>query len=122
MGNIWEQFIQGQGQSIFNQLTSGSSLDGGGSNKDFADIVSLIISSILNPVMLLLVAGAIVYFMWGALTYVQRGEDEGDRAKGVNMMWYGIVAIFVMISVWGLVNILINTFDLNTTAPAIPKL
>ena len=69
-----------------------------------------------------MVSAAAVYFMYGVLTYVRRGEDEGDRAKGISMMWYGIVAIFVMISVWGLVYILINTFNLDTSAPPIPKL
>ncbi len=127
MGNFFENLqsnttLNGSGisnlQQTFNNIFNSSS----GSSKDFAGIVSLIITSILKPVMLLMVSAAAVYFMYGVLTYVRRGEDEGDRAKGISMMWYGIVAIFVMISVWGLVYILINTFNLDTSAPPIPKL
>lgn len=94
----------------------------GGNNQDFKGILELITSSILNPLVALFLGIALIYFMWGVLTYVRRGESEGDRAKGIQMMTYGIIAIFVMVSVWGLVYILINTFNLNTSAPPIPKL
>ncbi len=97
-------------------------LGGSGGGKDFQGIVSLIISSILNPVVALLVGAAVVYFMWGVLTYVKRGSEEGDREKGIQMMSYGIMAIFVMVSVWGLVYILINTFQLGNPQPPIPVL
>ena len=98
MGNFFENLqsnttLNGSGisnlQQTFNNIFNSSS----GSSKDFAGIVSLIITSILKPVMLLMVSAAAVYFMYGVLTYVRRGEDEGDRAKGISMMWYGIVAI-----------------------------
>ena len=32
-----------------------------------------------------------------------------------NLMIYGIIGLFVMISFWGIVNILVNTFELNTS-------
>jgi glycerol-3-phosphate acyltransferase PlsY len=38
------------------------------------------------------------------------GGDEEKRTTGRNTMIYGIVAIFVILSVWGLVNILNGTF------------
>jgi len=95
---------------------------GGGGGKDFADIIDIIINSVLNPVVILLLGLALVYFMWGVFKYVNRGGEEGDRVQGAQMMWYGIIAIFVMVSVWGLVYILINTFDLDTSKPPIPEL
>ena len=36
------------------------------------------------------------------------------RNKGKNIMIYGIIGLFVMVSFWGIVNILINTFELDT--------
>lgn len=99
-----------------------NALGGSGGGKDFQGIVSLIITSILNPVVALLVGAAVVYFMWGLLTYVRRGAEEGDRTKGIQMMTYGIFALFVMVSVWGLVYILINTFSLGNPTPPIPVL
>jgi len=54
----------------------------------------------------LLVAIAVVVFIWGVIRYVTAGESEENRAKGRNLMIYGIIAIFVIVSIWGLVAIL----------------
>ena len=94
----------------------------GGGSKNFEGIVTLVIQNILDPVIILLLALALVYFMWGVLLYVNKGSEGGDRTKGIQMMSYGILAIFVMVSVWGLVYILINTFSLDNNKPPIPKL
>lgn len=56
---------------------------------------------------------AIVWFLYGVFGYVTAGGDEKKRTDGRNMMIYGIIAIFVMTSVWGLVNLLKNTVGLQ---------
>ena len=99
-----------------------SNLGGGSGGQDFQNIVNLVISTILNPLILLFLGLAVVYFMWGVFKYVGKGESESDRREGAQMMMYGIVAIFVMVSVWGLVTILINTFGLSTSVPTVPAL
>ncbi len=67
--------------------------------------------SILTPVV---VALALLAFFWGLAMYVLHftGDDK-DKKKGREMMVYGLVVLFVMISVWGIVNILQNTFGLQ---------
>jgi len=69
-----------------------------------------IISNIVIP---LIIAIAGLYFMWGVVQYVTAGDSEEKRDSGRSMMVYGIVALFVMISVWGLVNLLADTFGLG---------
>jgi uncharacterized membrane protein YidH (DUF202 family) len=56
----------------------------------------------------LLVGIAVVVFIWGVIRYVTAGESEEKRANGRNLMIYGIIAIFVIVSIWGLVAILQN--------------
>jgi uncharacterized membrane protein YidH (DUF202 family) len=83
----------------------------------FEEIVD-IINSIVIP---LIVGIAGVWFMIGVIKYVTAGESEEGRKAGRNMMIWGIIALFVMISVWGLVNILVETFGLsgrNTIDPS----
>jgi hypothetical protein len=41
------------------------------------------------------------------------------KTKGKNLMLYGLVGFFVMVSVWGLVNILTGTFGFgNNSGPS----
>ena len=63
----------------------------------------------------LMVALAVIYIVWTSVRYFVMGTDgdEGRKKAGMQILW-GIVGLFVILSLWGLVNILINTF--STTA------
>lgn len=82
----------------------------------FEEVID-IINSIIIP---LIVGIAGIYFMVGVIKYVTSGDSEEGRKGARNMMIWGIIALFVMISVWGLVNILIDTFNFreNTIRPS----
>lgn len=71
----------------------------------------------INSLIPLLIGIAVLVFLWGVVKYVTAGDDAEKRKAGGALMAYGILAIFVMISVWGLVNILVDTFSLDNTAP-----
>src|SRR3989344_2854780 len=71
------------------------------------------ILSLLNQLVPILVAIAVVWFLWGVVQFVTAGADEEKRKGGRNTMIFGIIAIFVIVSVWGLVNILEGTFGLT---------
>ncbi|MFA6076501.1 MAG: hypothetical protein WC735_00290 [Candidatus Paceibacterota bacterium] len=62
----------------------------------------------------LIFALAIVMFVWGVVQFVINSDDEAKKTKGKMFMIWGIVALTVMVSVWGLVAILGNTFGVNT--------
>ncbi len=75
------------------------------------------INRILNTLLPLIIAAAVVYFIYGIATYVMSGSDDA-KAAAKDRIIYGIIGLFVMVSVWGLVNILVNTFGIsNQTAP-----
>ncbi|MCX6731513.1 MAG: pilin [Candidatus Parcubacteria bacterium] len=80
------------------------------------------IMSILNIIVPLLIAVAVVIFLFGVVKYITAGGDEEKRKESRNVMIYGIVGLFVMVAVWGLVNVLISTFGLETTVPVVPGL
>ncbi len=85
---------------------------------DFKSLIKAITENVFNPLVGVLLALALIYFLWGVVKYMQSVGDETKRKEGINMMTYGIIALFVMVSVWGLVNLLKNTFPLN---PSIPR-
>jgi hypothetical protein len=58
----------------------------------------------------LVVALSLLYFFWGLAQFILHtgGGKEQEEAKG--KMFWGIIALFVMVSVWGLVRFLQNSF------------
>ncbi|OHA15375.1 MAG: hypothetical protein A3H57_01740 [Candidatus Taylorbacteria bacterium RIFCSPLOWO2_02_FULL_43_11] len=51
----------------------------------------------------IVIAIGLITFLWGVVQYITAGADEEKRAAARNMMLYGIIGLFVMVSVWGLV-------------------
>ena len=72
---------------------------------------------IINKLAPLLIAIAVIILLIGIINYIRAGDDEEKRSKGRNEMIYGIIGLFVMVSIWGLVAILSGTFNLNNDIP-----
>jgi hypothetical protein len=79
--------------------------------KNANDILSFI-KSALNVALPLIIAAAVVWFVWSMFQYFVRGDEE-QKAAAKTQVLYSIIGIFFMVSVWGLVNILYNTFNLD---------
>ena|SRR3989344_4849371 len=77
--------------------------------------------SLTNQILPLLIGIAVVYFVWQVLRYAVAGSEE-DKSKAKTHMIWGIVGIFVMVSVWGLVGILVSTFGTSGTNVTLPTL
>lgn len=88
--------------------------DPGSSGGGLGSILSKI-QELLNMVIPVLVALGVVYFVWGVVQYVI-GSDEEAKTKGRDRIIYGIIGLTVIISLWGLVYILADTFDLDSSA------
>ncbi|MBU6390580.1 hypothetical protein KGQ31_03475, partial [Patescibacteria group bacterium] len=60
--------------------------------------------------------------IFGIVNYIRQGDNEEKRAEGRMFIIWGIVSIFIMLSVWGFVNILVHSFSLDQAIPKIPDL
>ena len=70
----------------------------------------------INALMPFIISLTLIYFIWGLFRMVS-STDGSAREDARGYITWGIVALFVMVSVWGLVNILVSSFHLNNTAP-----
>lgn len=72
----------------------------------------------------LLILAALVLFLFGIVKRFFWSKDSADRTEAGKFILWGVVALFVMVSVWGLVNLLRGSFNLDNAnvppAPAIP--
>lgn len=80
--------------------------------------------SIVNWVVIFVIALAVLYFLMALLNYIRKAGDEKERSAARQSMIWGIVIIAVMVSVWGLVEFLQDTFGVDSgstfQAPDIP--
>jgi len=67
------------------------------------------IISLLIPIVFAL---ALLYFFWGLAKYILSAGGE-DKENGKNVMIWGIVALFVMASVWGIISFMSSALGLN---------
>ncbi len=76
----------------------------------FTDVVNIVID-FSNLVIYFLIALSIVVFMWGVMkVWIVSGGDAYKVQEGKKYVVAGIVGLFVMVTVWGLVRILAITF------------
>jgi hypothetical protein len=84
-----------------------------------AQFVMNFINTIAVPLIFTL---AFIVFIFGIFQYFILGRgDEEKAAQGRQLMLWGIIGFFAMLSVWGLVNILVGTFSLNSAVPSYPQ-
>ena len=75
----------------------------------FGKVVSPIIVNIVYPIVELMFGIALVAFVYGIIQMVIHGADETARATGKNMILYGTIGMFIMLSAWGIIYLISNT-------------
>ncbi len=70
--------------------------------------IGKISTEILNPIIAILFAVATAYFFYGVALYIWNPDSEEMREKGKLGMLYGIIGMFVMTSVFGIMWFIIN--------------
>ena len=78
-------------------------------------LVSKFGTYIIDPILLVLFSAGFFMFMWGLFQFmvnINRGEDTGD---GKRHMIYGTLGMLIMVSVYGILALLNNTFGLSNS-------
>ncbi len=84
---------------------------------NISDVGSFIINTINNIIVPVLFALAFIVFLWGAFqTFILGATSEAPKEHGRNLMLWGLIGFFVMVSVWGLVNILTGTITFGNNS------
>jgi amino acid transporter len=68
---------------------------------------------IINPLIELLFALAIVYFLYGVFEFLSNQANEEKKTTGKSHMMWGIIGITIMMGVWTILGILLNTLGID---------
>ena len=73
---------------------------------------------IVNAIIPLMIAIAVVVFFYGLITFVlAKGAEGKENAK--NVLIFGLLAIFVMVTLWGIIYFFASVLGLGFGSPAI---
>lgn len=92
------------------------------SQNPLSQLALYIVAFINNILVPLVFSIAVITFLFGIFQYfIAGGADEEKRKTGRSFAVWSVIALAIMVSLWGLVNLLIATFGFgNATRPCLP--
>lgn len=81
--------------------------------KTFDEIVFDVNRTILNPLIQFAFLIAFVVFLWGMIEFLRNANNAEKRKEGQNHILWSVVGFSIMLGVYGIIKILIGTFELG---------
>ncbi len=89
-------------------------------NATFRTVIETI-GDIIDIIVPILITAALAYFIYGVVRYIMAGAEGKKEAKDIIV--YGVIGLFAIVSVWGLVRLIQNTFGIDrSTTIEIPRI
>lgn len=70
---------------------------------------------IVNTLIPIMMALAVLAFFWGLVKYIANASDEAAKESGKNLMIWGMIALFVMVALWGILGWVQSQLGLSGT-------
>jgi hypothetical protein len=68
---------------------------------------------IFNPIIILLFLLALIYFIYGLIKFIQESGSSEGRSTGGRHIMYGLIGMLIMISVYWILGVLMDTFGVD---------
>lgn len=82
------------------------------------DILIWVKCIIVVAIIPLIFTAALAFFLWGVMKFIA-ASDSTKKKEGKNFMIAGLIGLFVMTSLWGLINIVSNTLGTGSVVPVL---
>lgn len=92
----------------FAQLNNVNVETGATSGQEVLEVVDEIIGIVIP----IIVALGVLYFFWGVIQYVT-AKDEEKKKEARSTMISGIVGLFVIVALWGIIALISRTFNIG---------
>ena len=98
-------FPKAYAQNVANGLTGPIS----GSAIPFDQLLRNINSAIITPLIYLMFAGALVFFLYGVFVFIKNADSAEKRIEGGKSILWGLIGMFIMLSVKGIINLILGS-------------
>jgi len=79
-----------------------------------------VVSDLVNGLIPITLAITVLIFFWGLAMYLWDSSNPEKKGQGIQIMVMGILALFVMVSIWGIIGVLQQTFKVDQAKPIVP--
>jgi hypothetical protein len=79
----------------------------------------------LNYIVPALVTVAVVYFIWGVISFMTSSDEEAKK-MGRTKIINGLIGLFIIVAFWGIIGVVKNSFDISNNTgegitPCVPS-
>lgn len=118
--NVAIAFAQVQGNITIGQTATQGQVNGGA----LLGLLALA-QTLVSRLVPFAIGLAVVAFFWFLIEFIWKGRDDAESKKrGLSGMGYAILALFVMVSIWGIIGFLGSMFGVgqggNVPIPGVP--
>lgn len=77
-------------------------------------------SSAINQIIPILIGLALVVFFWGLIQFIVRSGNKEAVENGRRLMLWGIISLFIMVGIWGIIAIAADVLNVGVGGSATP--
>lgn len=81
-----------------------------------------VVTYIIDPALLIVFALGFLFFVYGLLEFLIKINSGGDTKEGKQHMLWGIAGMLIMVSVYGILSLIDNTFSLDFANPDVSRI
>ena len=78
-----------------------------------SDVLEKIKEEVFQPIAIVIFTAGFFLFVWGLVKFLW--NVEGKKEEGKQHMLWGVIGMFVMVSIWAIIALLDNTLGLGAT-------
>jgi len=78
-------------------------------------LIDRFITLIIDPTILLVFTAGFLLFLWGLVVFIVNLGEGGENTDGKQHMLWGVIGMLVMVSVFGIIALINNTFNLGVS-------
>ena len=86
-----------------------------------AQLIAKFVDTILNPIIAVIFAFGFFVFIWGLTVFLWNMRNGDIKEYGKQHMLWGVIGMFIMVSVYGIIALIEGTFGLNLNASTVPS-
>lgn len=87
-------------------------------SQEFLELIGRINDNVINPIIIILFASAFVLFTIGLYNLFGSNDNTDTLAKGKRHMLWGVVGMFIMISVFGIMKFITGSLGITNVNPS----